>query len=113
MATTNSANNNMHFATSTSAETWAALTPVKQVRVTNQGTTAGDDLYVTLATGRTAAEAEGKIVEAAADADETFIVLPGETKVIFKSPRATYVAGSIEAGANTPAASIECTDWYE
>lgn len=113
MATTNSANNNMHFAISTTSETWAALTPVKQVRVTNRGTTAGDDAYITVATGKTAAAAEAAIVDAVADADETFVVRPGETKIIWKSPRPSFVAGSIEAGANTPEVSIECTDWYE
>lgn len=112
MAVTNTGENTFHFATSTTAATWGPSTPVKQVRVTNRGTTAGDILYLTIATGRTAAAAEAAIVTAVAAADETYAVMPGETSVIFISTRATYVAGSIIAAANTPGASIECTDWY-
>ena len=113
MAITNTGAETCHFATSTTAATWGFTQPVKQVRVTNRGTTAGDILSVTLCTARTAAAVEGEIVTAVSLADETHIVMPGETKVIFKSPRATFVGGSIIAAANTPGASIEGSSWYE
>lgn len=112
MAVTNTGENTFHFATSTTAATWGPSTKVRQVRVTNRGTTAGDVIYVNIATGGSAAAAEANIVTAVAAADETFAIMPGQTKVVWLSTRASWIAGSIIAAANTPAASIECTDWY-
>ena len=96
MATTEAGAKTLHGVTvSTTAETWGLTSKVSEVRVTNQEAIGGETIYVTVATGRTAAGAEGNIVTAVAAADETFAIVPQATVTVFKSSRKTYVAGSV------------------
>ena len=102
MATTEAGAKSLHAATTTTtAETWALTDKVSEVRVTNQEAVGGETIYVTVATGRTAAAAEAAIVTAVDSADETFAIVPQATKTVFKSSRKTYVAGSVIGNAST------------
>lgn len=107
----NEALRTQHAALSTTAETFAFTQKIKQLVIVNQDGT--DGAYVTVAAGRTQADAEGDIVTAVAAADETFYVGPGATVRVFVSPRETYVAGSAIATANTPTISLHGTEWYD
>ena len=101
MATTESGAVTCHGTTvSTTAETASLTKKVKEVRISNREAVAGETLYVTVATGRTAAAAEAAIVTAVADADETIAIVGGDTKTVFKSKRATYVAFGIIGDAS-------------
>lgn len=86
--------------TSTTAESVSLTSQVSEVRVTNREAIAGDTLYVTVATGLTAAAAEAALVTAVADADETIAIVGGDTKTVFKSSRPTYVALSVVGDAS-------------
>ena len=86
--------------TTTTAESVGLTSKVSQVRVTNREAIAADTLYVTVATGRTAAAAEAALTVAVADADETFAMIGGETKTVFQSSRPTYVALSVVGNAS-------------
>ncbi|MCB1900737.1 MAG: hypothetical protein KDH16_15680 [Rhodocyclaceae bacterium] len=45
--------------------------------------------------------------------DDSFVLMPGERRVVFKSPKPTYVALNLLAsGANTDI-SVEGTPWYD
>ena len=100
-----------HAALSTTAETFAFTEPIKQLTIINQdGTNAAS---VTISTGRTQAAAEAGIVTAVAAADDTYYIPPGGSVVVFKSPRATYVAGSAIAAAATPTISLHGSKWYD
>lgn len=98
MAATTSGNLTAHGSTtSTTAETWALLTPVKEVRVTNRDT---DVCYVTVVGKKTAAKAEAAIVTAVAAADETIVIPPNTTRLVWRSNRAAFIAGSIIGNAS-------------
>lgn len=99
--------------TSTTAQTWALTEPVNQLIVFNLEATAA---WVTLQTSTAVITDDAGITTAVAEADETYFV-PGVTtsgpmgsRVIFKSPRPTYVAGSVVANGNKVV--IEGHNWY-
>lgn len=104
----------LHAATaSTTAETWQLTTPVKSLVITNRGAT---DVYVTLRTGSTLNTDDAGVITAVAAADETFVIPGVETsgvpvaKEIFRSPRPSFVAGSIIG--STSDYSVEGKNWY-
>jgi len=113
-AFTESAALRLHAATSsTTAEAWALTTPVKSLVITNRSPT---DLFVTLRTSNTYTADDAGVTVAVAEADETFVI-PGvetsgalEGKEIFRSPRASYVSGSIIG--STSSYSVEGKIWY-
>lgn len=93
--------------TSTTAESVGLTQKVSEVRVTNRDGT--NTIYVTVATGLTAAAAEAAVVTAVAAADETIALLPNTTKTVFKSTRPTYVALSVIGSAS--AYSVEGSEF--
>lgn len=100
-----------HFDASGTAATAALTQKVNQVAIQNRHST--QTLSVTLATGETQAAAEAALVTAVALADETFFVAADQRKVIFKSPRRTYVAMSIIASGATTGTSVEGTLFFD
>lgn len=97
--------------TSTTAETATLTSKVKQVKVTNHEAVGGDNVYVTVSTGLTSAEAIAGVVTAVALADENFCILPQSSKVVFKSPRDTYVSLSVVGNASP--VTVEGTSWFD
>lgn len=87
----------------TTAESVGLTSKVRQVRVTNRKAT--DTLFVTVATGRTAAAAEAALTTAVASADDSIAILPSSSKEVFQSQRPTYVALSVVG--NTSDYSVE------
>lgn len=111
MALTNSGNKACHDNIGLTAETWGLLQKVNQVSITNRSANA---VWVTIATGATAAAAEAAIVTAVAAADETIYIPPSNVrKVVFKSPRKTFVAGSAIAVTGACDVSFEGTEWFD
>lgn len=99
--------------TSTTAETWYLTQPVKFVRCTNHEAVGGDVVWVSVATGETSAAAQAAVVTAAAFTDDQYAVMPQETKVIFRSRRRTYVAGSVVGNASPVSIEGATTDLDE
>lgn len=83
--------------TSTTAESVALTRAVRQVRITNRDT--DSTLYVTKATGRTAAAAEANLVTAVAQADETIVIAAGQTRVVGQSAKPVFYAFSVIGNA--------------
>lgn len=91
----------------TTADTVTLANAVQFVRVSNHH--ASVVLYVTVSSGRTAANAAAGVTTAVAQADETISVSPGATKEVFASPgRGAYVALSVVGNANSY--SVEGSD---
>jgi hypothetical protein len=97
--------------TSTTAETWQLTDKVNQVAILNREAAAADTIYVTVATGTTAAAALAAVVTAVAEADETIAIPPLTRVVVFKSPRSTYVAGSVIGNASP--VSVHGSTWFD
>ena len=96
--------------TSTTAETWQLTDRVNSVFITNKEAVGGDNIYVTVTNGSTAAAALAAVTTAVAEADETIVILPQQTRQVFKSPRRTFVAGSVIGNAS--AVSVEGFEWF-
>ena len=102
-----------HGSVGTTAETSYLTASVNQVAVRN--THATQTLAVRVFTGSTAAAAAAKAdaTDAVALADENWHVPAGGRVVVFKSPRAKYVALSVVgSGAATPYVT-EGSDWFD
>ena len=97
--------------TGTTAETTSLTRQINQVRVTNYHAT--QVLWVRPETGATAAAALTLAGTAAvAAADETFIIPAGQTKVVFKSNRPTFVALAVIGSGAATTFTTEGTLWF-
>ena len=99
--------------TSTTAQAWTLSGPVNQLVVINTEAAAA---WVTLITSTAPITDDANVVTAVAEADETYCI-PGVTtsgpmgmRTILKSPRPTYVAGSVVANGNKVV--FEGHNWY-
>jgi hypothetical protein len=102
-----------HGSVGTTAETSYLTTSVNQVAVRN--THASQTLAVRVFTGNSpaAAQARADATDAVALADENWFVPAGGRVVVFKSPRAKFVALSVVgSGAATPYVT-EGSDWFD
>ncbi len=81
--------------TTTAADSFRLTRKVREVRVTNRDT---DPLSVTIVAKRSLV-AEADIVTAVAFADET-VTVPTGTKVVYRSVRPMYIAGSVIGNAS-------------
>lgn len=99
--------------TSTTAQAWTISEPLNQLVVINTEAAAA---WVTLITSTAAITDDGAITVAVAEADNTYCI-PGVTtsgampmRTILKTPRPTYVAGSVVASGNKVV--FEGHNWY-
>jgi len=99
--------------TTTTAQTWTISEPVNQLVVINTEAAAA---WVTLITSTSPITDDAAITTAVAEADNTYCI-PGVTtsgpmpmRTILKTPRPTYVAGSVVANGNKVV--IEGHNWY-
>lgn len=105
------ANQGFHETASTTAETKSFTATTKQVSLTNRDAT--DTLYATIAAGNTSAASVSALTVAVAAAAGTICVPPGQRRVLAKSTRDEWVSVSVIATANTPAYSLEGTDFRD
>lgn len=94
--------------TSTTAEAFGLSTPVKRLDITNRDT---DPCYVRITTSSAdPGDSDTGVTVAVAAADETIVIPANSTKTVFRSPRATYLRGSIIGNASPY--DVEGYDWY-
>jgi hypothetical protein len=109
----NSANNVTHGSVGTSAETSWLLTSVNQVAVRNTHANQSLGVRVFTANSPAAAKALADATDAVLLADENFSVPTGQRVVVFKSPRARYVALSVIGSGSATTYVTEGTDWFD
>lgn len=100
---------------STSGESDSLTRQVNQVAITNYHATAANILWARVETGNSAAAALtlADATDAVAAADETWCIPSLQRRVVFKSPKATYVALATIAAAASTTYTVEGTIWTD